>query len=295
MKGDGSLRTTKKPHWLKMPTMGSRSAGEIRKILSAMDLNTVCNEARCPNRGHCYERGTATFLILGSVCTRNCAYCAIERNIASPPSPDRDEPRRIAEASAAMNLKYVVLTSVTRDDLQDGGAEHFAETVTRIRDRIENVRVEVLTPDFNGNESSLETIAECRPDVFNHNLETVRRLFPELRPVASYSQSLAVLKKFSQMAPDIPTKSGLMVGLGENTGDMKKAMEDLRSSGVSLLTIGQYLQPTSRHMPVVRYVEPVEFDNWEKIALDMGFTAVASGPLVRSSFHAELLSERNEH
>ncbi|MCK5037156.1 MAG: lipoyl synthase [Candidatus Sabulitectum sp.] len=278
-----------------MPTMGSRSAGEIRKILSAMDLNTVCNEARCPNRGHCYERGTATFLILGSVCTRNCAYCAIERNIASPPPPDSDEPRRIAEASAAMNLKYVVLTSVTRDDLPDGGAEHFAETVTRIRDRIENVRVEVLTPDFNGSESSLERIAECRPDVFNHNLETVRRLFPELRPIASYSQSLAVLKKFSQLAPDIRTKSGLMVGLGENAGDMERSMEDLRNSGVSLLTIGQYLQPTSRHMPVVRYVEPTEFENWEKMALKMGFTAVASGPLVRSSFHAEVLSERNEH
>lgn len=295
MKGDRSLRTTKKPHWLKMPTMGSRSAGEIRKILSAMDLNTVCNEARCPNRGHCYERGTATFLILGSVCTRNCAYCAIERNIASPPPPDSDEPGRIAEASAAMNLKYVVLTSVTRDDLPDGGAGHFAETVTRIRDRIENVRVEVLTPDFNGSESSLETIAKCRPDVFNHNLETVRRLFHELRPVASYSQSLAVLKKFSQLAPGIPTKSGLMVGLGENTGDMEKAMEDLRSSGVSLLTIGQYLQPTSRHMPVVRYVEPVEFENWKIMALKMGFTAVASGPLVRSSFHAEVLSEAYKH
>lgn len=289
------MKTIKKPHWLKMPTMGSRSAGEVRRILSDMDLNTVCNEARCPNRGHCYERGTATFLILGSVCTRNCAYCAIEKNVASPPSPDLDEPRRIAEASAAMNLKYVVLTSVTRDDLPDGGAKHFAETVTALKDKIEKVKVEVLTPDFNGSESSLITIAESRPDVFNHNLETVRRLFPALRPVASYSQSLAVLKKFSQLAPGIPTKSGLMVGLGESAGDMEKSLEDLRNSGVSLLTIGQYLQPTSLHMPVVRYVEPIEFDNWEKMALRMGFTGVASGPLVRSSFHAEVLSEAYEH
>ncbi len=278
-----------------MPTMGSKSAGEVRRILSAMKLNTVCNEARCPNRGHCYDRGTATFLILGSVCTRNCAYCAIEKNVASPPPPDSDEPRRIAEASAAMNLKYVVLTSVTRDDLPDGGAKHFAETVTALKNRIEKVKVEVLTPDFNGSRSSLKTIAASRPDVFNHNLETVRRLFPALRPVASYSQSLAVLKEFSQLAPDIPTKSGLMVGLGENAGDMERSLEDLRNNGVSLLTIGQYLQPTSLHMPVVRYVEPIEFENWEIMALKMGFAGVASGPLVRSSFHAEVLSEANGH
>jgi len=289
------LKTTKKPQWLKMPTMGSKSAGDVRRILSAMKLNTVCNEARCPNRGHCYDRGTATFLILGSVCTRNCAYCAIEKNVASPPPPDRDEPRRIAEASAAMNLKYVVLTSVTRDDLPDGGAKHFAETVTALKNRIEKVKVEVLTPDFNGSRSSLKTIAASRPDVFNHNLETVRRLFPALRPVASYSQSLAVLKEFSQLAPDIPTKSGLMVGLGENAGDMERSLEDLRKNGVSLLTIGQYLQPTSLHMPVVRYVEPIEFENWEIMALKMGFAGVASGPLVRSSFHAEVLSEANGH
>ncbi|MCK5131424.1 MAG: lipoyl synthase [Candidatus Sabulitectum sp.] len=291
MKGDRLLKINRKPDWLKMPTIGNRSAGEVRRILSTMNLNTVCNEARCPNRGHCYERGTATFLILGSVCTRNCAYCAIEKNATSLPPPDPDEPRRIAEASSSMNLKYVVLTSVTRDDLPDGGAGHFAETVTELRNTISAVRVEVLTPDFNGDESALRTIAECRPDVFNHNLETVRRLFPALRPIASYDQSLDVLKRFSKIAPDIPVKSGIMVGLGENADDIEETLIDLKNSGVSLLTIGQYLQPTSKHMPAVRYVEPVEFENWEKTALEIGFAGVASGALVRSSFHADLLAE----
>ncbi len=274
-----------------MPTIGDKSAGEIRRILSDMNLNTVCSEARCPNRGYCYQRGTATFLILGSICTRNCAYCAIEKNTASPPPTDPDEPERVAEASAAMNLKYVVLTSVTRDDMPDGGAEHFSKTVTALKNKIAGVKVEVLTPDFNGSETALRTIAGCDPDVFNHNLETVRRLFTTLRPVASYDQSLSVLKRFSQIAPDTPTKSGIMVGLGENADDIERTLQDLRNNGVSLLTIGQYLQPTSKHMPVARYVDPEEFVNWEKMALEMGFTGVASGPLVRSSFHADLLSE----
>ncbi len=274
-----------------MPTIGNRYAGEVRKILTSMNLNTVCDEARCPNRGHCYERGTATFLILGSVCTRNCAYCAIEKNSPVPPPPDPDEPERVAEASAAMNLKYVVVTSVTRDDLPDGGAGHFAETVNQLRNRIPGVQVEVLTPDFRGSQSSLEVMAQCRPDVFNHNLETVRRLFPVLRPIASYDQSLDVLKRFSELAPGIPTKSGIMVGLGENAGDVEEALTDLRENGVSLLTIGQYLQPTSKHIPVDRYVEPEEFDMWEHLALNMGFKGVASGPLVRSSFHADLLAQ----
>lgn len=274
-----------------MPTIGNSSAGEVRKILSSMNLNTVCNEARCPNRGHCYERGTATFLILGSVCTRNCKYCAIEKNVILPARPDPDEPRRIAEASAMMKLKYVVLTSVTRDDLPDGGASHFAETVKELKKLINGVKVEVLTPDFNGSESALKIIANSQPDVFNHNLETVRRLFSNLRPIASYNQSLEILKRFSEIKPDIPTKSGLMLGLGENSKDIIEALQDLRNSNVSLLTIGQYLQPTSKHISVERYVEPSEFLQWEKTALDMGFTAVASGALVRSSFHADLLSE----
>lgn len=285
------MKITKKPDWLKMPTIGNESAGEVRKILSDLGLNTVCDEARCPNRGYCYQRGTATFLILGSVCTRNCAYCAIEKNVAAPPLPDSSEPIRVARASAKMKLRYVVLTSVTRDDLPDGGAEHFAKTVTAIRESIPGVKVEVLTPDFKGSEQALRTIADCRPDVFNHNLETVRRLFPKLRPVASYDQSLAVLKRFSLMAPGIPTKSGIMVGLGETSEDIHDSLSSLRQNGVSLLTIGQYLQPTSKHIPVVRYMEPGEFEEWESTALDMGFKGVASGPLVRSSFHADLLAE----
>ena len=274
-----------------MPTIGNQSAGEVRRILSSMNLNTVCNEAKCPNRGHCYERGTATFLILGSVCTRNCAYCAIEKNVLTPPPPENDEPERIAQAAKAMKLNYVVLTSVTRDDLPDGGAGHFAETVTKLKNAIKGVRVEVLTPDFQGSKSSLKIVADSQPDVFNHNIETVRRLFPMLRPIASYEQSLSVLQKFADIAPEIPRKSGIMVGLGETEKDVEESLLDLRQNGVSLLTIGQYLQPTKKHMPVVRYVEPAEFEQWEKTALEMGFTGVASGPLVRSSFHADLLAE----
>jgi lipoic acid synthetase len=285
------LKKDKKPLWLKMPTIGNESAGEVRRILTDLNLNTVCSQARCPNSGHCYQRGTATFLILGSVCTRNCAYCAIEKNVASPALPDPDEPRRIAEASSAMQLRYVVLTSVTRDDLLHGGAEHFAATVTALRNRMENVKVEVLTPDFKGDEDALKIIAECRPDVFNHNIETVRRLFPILRPVASYEQSLNLLKRFSELAPGIPIKSGIMAGLGETKLEMEETLPDLRKSGVSLLTIGQYLQPTSKHMAPARYVEPHEFEQWKNSAMEMGFLSVASGPLVRSSFHADIMAE----
>lgn len=274
-----------------MPTMGNRSAGEVRRILNEMHLNTVCNEARCPNRGYCYQRGTATFLILGSVCTRNCAYCAIEKNVKMPPPLDPEEPLRVAEASARMKLSYVVLTSVTRDDVTDGGAGHFAATVTALKEKIDGVRVEVLTPDFNGSTDSLRTVAESGPSVFNHNLETVERLFPALRPIASYRQSLGVLKEFGRIAPEIPVKSGIMVGLGETETDVLAAMKDLRTSGVTLLTIGQYLQPTSAHIPVERYVEPEEFEKWDQQARELGFTGVASGALVRSSYQADLLAD----
>lgn len=289
MKGAESLNSERKPDWLRMPTIGDGTAGEIRKILRGLGLNTVCNEARCPNRGHCYQRGTATFLILGSVCTRNCAYCAIERNVAAPPPPDPEEPERVAEASAMMKLSYVVLTSVTRDDLPDGGAAHFAATVTAIKHKIPGVRVEVLTPDFKGNTDSLQILAHSKPAVFNHNLETVKRLFPVLRPVASYRQSLQVLENYGILDPGTPRKSGIMVGLGEEQEDILSTLADLRNSGVSLLTIGQYLQPTSGHIPVQRYVTPAEFDFWNEQALLLGFKGVASGALVRSSYHADLL------
>ncbi|HRW77285.1 MAG TPA: lipoyl synthase [Candidatus Sabulitectum sp.] len=273
-----------------MPTIGNGSAGAVRKVLSDLDLETVCDRARCPNRGHCYQRGTATFLILGSICTRNCAYCAIDRNVASPPPPDPSEPSRVAEAASRMGLRYVVLTSVTRDDLPDGGAGHFAGTVGELKRLIPGVEVEVLTPDFGGSREALETVASAVPDVFNHNLETVERLFPALRPVASYRQSLEVLRLFGELAPGIPVKSGLMVGLGEERADVERSMRDLRENGVSILTIGQYLQPTTDHLPVHRYVDPEEFEDYRLTALSMGFTSVASGPLVRSSYHADLLS-----
>jgi lipoic acid synthetase len=286
------LNPEKKPDWLKMPTIGDRTAGEVRKILRNLDLNTVCNEARCPNRGHCYQRGTATFLILGSVCTRNCAYCAIERNVAAPPPLDPEEPERVAEASARMKLSYVVLTSVTRDDLPDGGAAHFAATVTALKKRIPGAKVEVLTPDFRGSTVSLEIIAESEPAVFNHNMETVERLFPILRPVASYRQSLKVLENYGRLAPGTPRKSGLMLGLGEDEEDILSTLKELRKRSVSLLTIGQYLQPTSSHIPVQRYVTPDEFDRWNDQALLLGFKGVASGALVRSSYHADILQEK---
>jgi len=272
-----------------MPTIGNGTAGEVRRLLRSMSINTVCSEARCPNRGHCYQRGTATFLILGSVCTRNCAYCAIERNVAAPPLPDPEEPEKVARASELMKLRYIVITSVTRDDLPDGGAGHFADSINSVRRRIPDAGIEVLTPDFSGNRGSLRIIAEAGPDVFNHNIETVERLFPSLRPVASYRQSLAVLKNYAELAPDTPRKSGIMMGLGETDGDIESAFQDLRDSGVGLLTIGQYLQPTSGHIPPHRYVTPDEFNRLKELAISMGFNGVASGAMVRSSYHADLL------
>jgi lipoic acid synthetase len=286
------LTSDRKPEWLKMPTIGDGSAGRVRKILRELELNTVCSSAKCPNRGHCFQRGTATFLILGRVCTRNCAYCAIGGEGEKPSPPDPREPFRVAQAAARMKLRYAVVTSVTRDDLPDGGAEAFAETVKALGEAVPGIRVEVLTPDFGGSAESLETVANAAPAVFNHNLETVERLFPLLRPVASYRQSLKVLEAFRGMAPDIPTKSGIMVGLGETREDVKGTMADLLERGVGILTIGQYLRPTGKHMAPVRYVTPEEFEEYRLTALDMGFSAVASGPLVRSSYHADLLRER---
>jgi len=277
-----------KPDWLRMPTMGAEGAAEVRSILRKHDLETVCSQARCPNMGHCYQRGTATFLILGSVCTRTCGYCAIEHSACPPPPPDPDEPARVAGAAAEMGLSYVVVTSVTRDDLPDGGAGHFAKTVSEIRKLLPEAMIEVLTPDFRGAETSLQIISDASPDVFNHNLETVRALFPAVRPEASYDLSLEVLRKYGRMSPSTPLKSGLMVGLGEEIEDIRKAITDLREAGVTMLTLGQYLQPTSEHLAVDRFVHPREFDEWKAFAESIGFRSVASGPLVRSSFHADL-------
>jgi lipoic acid synthetase len=241
----------------------------------------------CPNLGHCFQRGTATFLILGSACTRSCRYCAIEHAEGQLQAPDTLEPARVAEASAEMGLSYVVVTSVTRDDLDDGGAGHFADTVRALRRTIESVRVEVLTPDFRGSLHALGKVAASSPDVFNHNLETVERLFPSIRPGADYAMSLDVLEKYGELAPGTPRKSGLMLGLGETGDETERALLNLRERGVTMLTLGQYLQPSRSHWPVSRYLSPDEFSEWRERALSMGFLSVASGPLVRSSFHAE--------
>ena len=270
-----------------MPSLGSEEAAEVRLILKKYNLDTVCRQAKCPNIGHCFQRGTATFLILGNRCTRSCRYCAIEHSEGSLDLPDAGEPDRIAEASAEMNLRYVVITSVTRDDLRDGGAGHFAKTVEAVRRKIPGVRIEVLTPDFQGSEDALRTIVNSKPDVFNHNLETVERLFPDVRPEASYCMSLDLLELYGRLSPSTPRKSGLMLGLGETGKEIRIALQNLRETGVTMLTIGQYLQPTLTHWPVDRYLTPDEFDAWRDEALAMGFVSVASGPLVRSSFHAD--------
>ena len=282
------MKYKKKPDWLKMPSRGAEEAARIRSILMKYSLSTVCRQAKCPNLGYCYQRGTATFLIMGNICTRSCGYCAIGPASEKPSPLNPGEPELVAKAAEEMNLSYVVITSVTRDDLPDGGAEHFVKTVKALRDKIEGVRIELLTPDFNGNHAALEILSEANPDVFNHNLETVRNLFPEVRPDASYDLSLSILALFGKLSPSTPLKSGLMLGLGEQDSDVRKAIQDLRSSGVTMLTLGQYLQPSRKHWPVDRYVTPEEFDNWKDFALSEGFNSVASGPLVRSSYHAEL-------
>lgn len=274
-----------RPSWLKTPVTGGVLAGKTRRVLERLGLNTVCNEACCPNRGHCYQRNTAAFLIMGTVCTRNCRYCAVDHGTPLPPDPD--EPGRLAEAASAMGLRFVVVTSVTRDDLPDGGADCFAGVVCALRERVPGIVVEVLTPDFMGNARSLEVVAAASPGIFNHNLETVDRLFPALRPGGDYGRSLRVLGDFAAMKTGIPLKSGLMLGLGETDSDLRRALADLRDSGVTMLTLGQYLQPSKDHARVHRFVTPAEFDQWRTEALGMGFLSVASGPLVRSSYHAD--------
>jgi lipoic acid synthetase len=275
-----------RPEWLRVPVSGGETAGETRRLLGRLGLNTVCDQAKCPNRGHCYQRGTAAFLIMGSVCTRNCRYCAVESGVPGPPDPE--EPGRVARAASAMGLRYAVVSSVTRDDLPDGGAGWFEAAVNALRKAVPGIRIEVLTPDFRGDRSSLETVARSRPDVINHNLETVERLFPSLRPGGDYRLSLAVLRRFRELSAGSPVKSGLMLGLGETDGDLDEALRELLEAGVSMLTLGQYLRPTRNHAPVERYVTPDEFLRLRDRALEMGFESVASGPLVRSSYHADL-------
>ena len=284
MKIDPALHQKRKPDWLRVRFPSSPVFHSTKSLISDLHLVTVCEEAQCPNRWECWSSGTATFMIAGERCTRACGFCAVDT--AKPFPLDSDEPRRVAEAIGRLKLRHIVLTSVCRDDIEDGGAEHFAQTIRAIRALSPALVIEVLTPDFNGRLESLQTVADAAPDVFNHNLETVERLTPLVRSRAKYRLSLQVLGQFRELAPAIATKSGLMLGLGEKEEEILAAMDDLRAVGVQVLTLGQYLRPTPNHLPVVEYVTPEKFEEYRLIGLEKGFQHVASGPLVRSSYHA---------
>jgi len=278
------MEALKKPVWLKKRIPPIQEIEKVKAILGRGNLHTVCEEARCPNLGECFSKGTATFLILGRVCTRNCGFCAVEHG--TPLSLNASEPETVARAVGELKLQYVVLTSVTRDDLQDGGASHYAKAIQAIRALGPGVKIEVLIPDLNGDRTALETILKEQPDVLNHNIETVPRLYPQVRPQADYRRSLKMLKRAKETEPSILTKSGFMLGLGETQEEVLNLLADLREVRCDFLTIGQYLQPRSDRLPVVRYVAPDEFEEYRKIAKGMRFKGVASGPFVRSSFHA---------
>jgi lipoic acid synthetase len=276
-----------KPDWLKRRLPTGSAYENVRGMISKDNLHTVCQEAKCPNMWECFAQQTATFLILGSQCTRSCRFCSIQTGPVEPPDPD--EPVRVAEVAHRMGLRYVVATSVTRDDLADGGAGHFARTIEEIRKKIPDACVEVLIPDFLGNSSSLQIVLKAHPDVLNHNIETVPRLYSLVRPEADYQRSLELLQRVKDYDASIPTKSGLMLGFGEKPEEIKQTLEDLLRNNCRILTLGQYLQPTKQHLPVKRYVPPEEFERWREEALEMGFSEVASGPFVRSSYYAKEL------
>ncbi|MBA1332818.1 lipoyl synthase, partial [Candidatus Endoriftia persephone str. Guaymas] len=262
----------------------------VRKLLREHKLSSVCEEAACPNLGECFHKGTATFMIMGDICTRRCPFCDVAHGKPRPLDPD--EPSQLAEAIAQMGLNYVVITSVDRDDLRDGGAGHFANCIREIRRLTPNTRVEILVPDFRGRlEVALQQLSQQPPDVFNHNLETVPRLYQQARPGADYAWSLQLLQAFKQACPQVPSKSGLMLGLGEELTEVEQVMQDLHAHGCDMLTLGQYLQPSRDHLPVQRYVTPREFDTLRQSGEAMGFSNVASGPLVRSSYHADLQAD----
>jgi len=277
----------KKPPWLKRRLPAGKEYENVRRLLDKNCLHTVCQEAKCPNLWECFSQGTATFLIMGDRCTRNCRFCAVAQGPLGPPDPE--EPKRIAEAVQTLNLSYVVVTSVTRDDLPDGGGEHFAATIDSIRRTNPDTRIEVLIPDFQGSEPALDLVLETSPDVLNHNLETVKRLYPLVRPQAIYERSLALMRYVHTRCPALSIKSGLMLGLGETNAEIKKALRDLLDNGCGLLTLGQYLQPSKTHLPVVEYIAPDVFASLRRSALAMGFRDAASGPFVRSSYHAREL------
>lgn len=275
-----------KPPWIRVRLSASPKIDKVRRILRERHLSSVCEEARCPNLGECFSKGTATFMILGDICTRRCAFCDVAHGI--PLAPDIQEPKNLAEAVKEMGLRYVVITSVDRDDLCDGGGGHFAACIRAVRACNSGIRVEILVPDFrNKVDLALPPLITETPDVFNHNLETVPALYRKVRPGARYKESLSLLLRYKKQAPHISTKSGLMLGLGEQPEQVFEVLRDMRDHGVDMLTLGQYLQPSPHHLPVKRFVPPAEFEDMKERALAMGFVRVASGPLVRSSYHAE--------
>ncbi len=279
----------RKPPWLRRRIHAGRNITDVQHLLTELDLCTVCSSAMCPNISECFSRRTATFMIMGDACTRDCRFCAVES--ASPKPLRTDEPHAVAEAAARLGLKHVVITSVTRDDLPDGGAGHFAETIAAVRKKMPDARIEILTPDFRGDGGAIDRVIDARPDVFNHNVETVPRLYSRVRPQADYRRSLAVLaharERAGELAIPVCTKSGLMVGLGETENEVLEVMRDLRRAGCEILTIGQYLAPSRRHFPVAKYIDPQQFKSYEIAGEKMGFSAVAAGPFVRSSYQAE--------
>ena len=275
-----------RPRWLRAPAPAGENYQELKSLVGRLRLHTVCESAACPNVGECWNHRTATFMILGNVCTRRCGFCAVEKGAPLP--VDYHEPQRVAEAVEAMGLKFAVITSVNRDDRPDGGAELFAMVIRAIRERVPDCGVEVLVPDFQGSRDAVRTVMEATPEVFNHNTETVPRLYRQVRLGARYERSLDVLAYAKKLAPQIPTKSGLMLGLGEMPEEVVEVMRDLRAHRVDILTLGQYLRPSPRHLPIVRYVPPEEFDEFRRAGYEMGFAHVESGPLVRSSYHASM-------
>jgi len=281
---DPALHRDKKPDWIKVKLPSNPVFFSTKALVSDLKLHTVCESAQCPNRWECWSQGTATFMIAGDRCTRACGFCAV--STAKPFALEADEPERVAEAVVRMKLKHVVITAVARDDLADGGADHFARTIRIVRERMPGIVIEVLVPDFNLKDDAIKMVVDARPEVFNHNLETVERLTPVVRSRAKYERSLAVLRRAGEMDASIVTKSGLMLGLGETEPELFQAMDDLREHGVQVLTLGQYLRPTPQHLPVVEYITPEHFELYGDIARNKGFDHVSSGPLVRSSYHA---------
>jgi len=276
----------RKPEWIRMKAPDSSRYQEMKRVLRENNLHTVCEEASCPNIGECFSGGTATFMILGDICTRRCPFCDVAHG--KPLAPDQNEPENLARTIAQMQLKYVVITSVDRDDLLDGGAQHFVDCIRAVRAQSPHIKIEILVPDFRGRlDVAMQILRNAPPDVMNHNLETIPRLYKQARPGSDYQNSLNLLKTFSTLYPEVPTKSGLMLGLGETDEEILEVMKDLRAHNVSMLTLGQYLQPSIHHLPVMRYVEPSMFEQLKQEADAMGFNNTASGPMVRSSYHAD--------